>query len=196
MLFSKRFWDPIRAGDVTLTFRRWKRPQVVADREYRSPAGRLHVTAVAMVPPEAITDEEAHRSGHESAAALRAQLRGDPADPVYRVEFRYLDEPDPRELLAANENLSDDDVAEIDARLTRLDQASRDGAWTRRCLEVIDQHPGVRAPDLARLVGRDPQPFKMNVRKLKNLGLTISLEVGYRLSSRGAAYLERTTRTD
>ena len=31
-------------------------------------------------------------------------------------------------------------------------------------------------------------PFKRNVRKLKELGLTESLEVGYRLSPRGEAY--------
>ena len=33
-------------------------------------------------------------------------------------------------------------------------------------------------------------PFKLDVRKLKNLGLTYSLEVGYRLTPRGAAYLD------
>jgi len=32
-------------------------------------------------------------------------------------------------------------------------------------------------------------PFKANVRKLKALGLTESLEVGYRLSPRGEALL-------
>ena len=48
---------------------------------------------------------------------------------------------------------------------------------------------GVRAADLAESFGRETQPFKTDVRKLKNLGLTISLEVGYRLSPRGAAYL-------
>ncbi len=33
--------------------------------------------------------------------------------------------------------------------------------------------------------------FKTNVRKLKALGLTESLEVGYRLSPRGRAFLEK-----
>jgi hypothetical protein len=196
MLFSKQFWDPIRAGEVTLTFRRWKRPQVVADRVYRSPAGRLHVTAVDIVAPEAISDEEARRAGHDSAADLRALLRGDQTDPVYRVEFRYLDEPDPRDLLAADDRLCEEDIAEIDTRLARLDRAGRHGPWTRSYLELIDQHPGVRAPDLAELVGREIQPFKTDVRKLKNLGLTISLRIGYRLSPRGAAYLRKTEHTD
>jgi hypothetical protein len=34
-------------------------------------------------------------------------------------------------------------------------------------------------------------PFKVNVRKLKALGLTESLEIGYRLSARGHAWLAR-----
>ena len=33
------------------------------------------------------------------------------------------------------------------------------------------------------------EALKLDVRKLKNLGLTISLRVGYELSPRGAAYL-------
>jgi hypothetical protein len=48
----------------------------------------------------------------------------------------------------------------------------------------------VRAPDLAASFGRETQPFKRDVRKLKDLGLTESLEVGYRLSPRGRAFLE------
>jgi hypothetical protein len=62
-------------------------------------------------------------------------------------------------------------------------------------LALIGQRPQVRAPDLAASVGRETAPFKIDVRKLKNLGLTISHPVGYELSPRGLAYLARTTRT-
>jgi hypothetical protein len=48
----------------------------------------------------------------------------------------------------------------------------------------------VRAADLAASVGREKHPFKLDVRKLKELGLTESLEVGYRLSPRGRAVME------
>ena len=50
--------------------------------------------------------------------------------------------------------------------------------------------PAIRAGDLADEVGRERLPFKADVRKLKNLGLTISLGVGYELSPRGQAYLD------
>jgi hypothetical protein len=59
---------------------------------------------------------------------------------------------------------------------------------------MIAARPAVRAGDLAEAVSREREPFKLDVRKLKNLGLTISLEVGYRLSPRGEEYLRRSTR--
>jgi len=39
-------------------------------------------------------------------------------------------------------------------------------------------------------MGRDTPAFKQNVRKLKERGLTESLDIGYRLSARGAAVLD------
>jgi Mn-dependent DtxR family transcriptional regulator len=60
-------------------------------------------------------------------------------------------------------------------------------------LRLISERPAVRAPDLAASLGRETQPFKTDVRKLKEMGLTESLEVGYRLSPRGRAVLARLT---
>ena len=57
-------------------------------------------------------------------------------------------------------------------------------------LEVLGAQPGVRAGDLCELVGQEKQQFKLNVRKLKNLGLTESLGTGYRLSPRGRDLLQ------
>ena len=92
-------------------------------------------------------------------------------------------------MLADTEQLTDADVDEIDHRLARLDRASPRGPWTAATLAIIAERPAVRAGDLAESLGRDRPSFKLDVRKLKNLGLTISLEKGYRLSPRGAAYL-------
>ncbi|MGH3360901.1 MAG: hypothetical protein ACRDOM_00450, partial [Nocardioides sp.] len=64
------------------------------------------------------------------------------------------------------------------------------GAWTRDTLALIDAHPEVRAPDLAARVGRETAEFKRDVRKLKELGLTESLDIGYRLSPRGEAVVD------
>ncbi len=189
MRFTMDYWPGIADGSVTVAFRRWKRPTVVAGRPYRTGGGRVEVVDVSVVDPNDISLDDVDRTGHPSADDIRNQLRGDSDWPVYRVEFRRLTEPDPREVLANAADLTADDRADIDRRLARLDAASTHGSWTRETLELIAGHPQTRAPDLAMMVGRETQPFKLDVRKLKNLGLTFSYNPGYRLSPRGAAYL-------
>jgi hypothetical protein len=189
MLFEQRFWAGLADGTVTTTFRRWKKRQVVAGNRYRTPAGRLEVESVDIVEPSAITDDEARRSGYPSAAVLLDDLRGQDDLPLYRVRFHHVDEPDERDVLAAQDAMTEADLADLDRQLDRLDRASSHGPWTRATLRLIAEHPAVRAGDLAELAGRELQPFKLDVRKLKNLGLTLSLDIGYRLSARGEAYL-------
>ena len=196
MLFTQRFWPGIRDGSITMTFRRWKRRQVVAGHRYRTATGIVEVDAVDVVEAETIREAEALASGFPTVAALVAELRGDPGQPVYRVQFHRIDAPDPRDELAHDASLTAADVADLDRRLDRLDQAAKDGPWTAAVLDLITHHPGRRAPDLAEMLGRETQPFKIDVRKLKNLGLTLSLVVGYRVSPRGETYLRQSGRRE
>jgi len=189
VLIAARFGPGIRDGSITLTFRRWKRRQVVAGRRYRTTVGQVDVDAIDEVGLDDITEADAVRAGYPSVDALVADLRGSPSDPIYRIELRAVHEPDPRDVLAADDALDDEARAEIDRRLDRLDSASARGPWTRETLRQIGAQPGVRAPDLAAEVGLETAPFKLDVRKLKALGLTTSLLVGYELSPRGRAYL-------
>lgn len=190
MRFTKPFWDGIADGSITLAFRRWARPTVVAGRPYRTGGGRIEVLSVEPVESAAIDERAARQAGHGSLAELLDFLEsGDRADlPLYRIEFKRLDEPDPRQELANDDQLDSEAVAEISGRLDRLDRASQFGPWTRATLGLIAEHPERRAPDLAAMMGRETKPFKLDVRKLKNLGLTESRRVGYRLSPRGRAY--------
>jgi hypothetical protein len=141
------------------------------------------------VPVRSLTAADARRAGAASLAALRQGLdRLHPERPVYRIGLRYAG-ADPRQAL--RETVPD--AAEIDAIvawLDRLDRASPTGPWTRATLLLIDEMPATRAPELAQRMGRDTAPFKLNVRKLKERGLTESLDIGYRLSARGAAVLD------
>jgi hypothetical protein len=189
MLWLKRFWDPLAAGDLTVTFRRWKTPQVLVGGRYRTPGGIIEVEEVAIVEAHEVTDVDARRAGHENAAALLDDLPDRPGLPIFRIVFHLVEEPDPRAVLANSADLTDSAVEEIDKRLARLDRASGHGPWTRQYLDLIAAHPQRRAPDLAEMVGMETTPFKLDVRKLKNLGLTISHRIGYELSPRGAAYL-------
>jgi hypothetical protein len=195
VLFQARFWPLIADGSVTVTFRRWKRQQVIAGHRYRTGhriVGRMmiEVDAVREVDPAKITRADARRAGFPDVATLVGQLPGEPHLPVYRIAFHLVDEPDPRAVLAASADLTAADRDDIERRLDRLDRASKIGPWTRAVLEVIAARPATRAPDLAAGFGRETLPFKNDVRKLKNLGLTESLEVGYRLSPRGRAFLD------
>ncbi|HYT10881.1 MAG TPA: hypothetical protein VEL73_09505 [Mycobacteriales bacterium] len=189
MLLERRSRDGILDGSITMLFRRWRRPQVVAGRTYRTTAGLLIVHAVDVVDPGALGEDDVRAAGYASADEVRADLRGDPGDPVYRLRVRRATGPDQRELLAGQRELTAEDAAELRRRLDRLDRASSHGSWTAAVLDAIAANPGRRAGDLADSFGRELQPFKVDVRKLKALGLTHSLEIGYRLSPRGEAYL-------
>ena len=191
MLFRQDVLRRVAEGDVTLAFRRWRRPTVKAGGTLRTRVGVLAIDSVEPVDEDQVTDADARRAGAADREALLAGLRA--VGRLYRVEFR-LAGPDPRIALRERSDISPEERAEIDARLTRLDTASRHGPWTAAVLELIAERPGTRAPDLAASFGRETAPFKADVRKLKELGLTESLLVGYRLSPRGRAYLSTRAR--
>lgn len=193
MLIKRAVLDAIAAGDIEIVFRRWKRPTVKAGGTLRTAVGMLDIVDVSVVDEAAITDADARRAGFGSADELRSELgrRDDPDRRTYRVQVRPGGE-DPREALRAASQLSDDDIAELDRRLDGLDARSPTGAWTRTTLQLLADHPHVRAVELAEMVGRERAPFKADVAKLKRLGLTISHSPGYELSPRGRAYLDRT----
>jgi hypothetical protein len=188
VLFRRRVLDGIRAGEVTLAFRRWDRPRARRGGRQRTVVGELAIDSVEPVERADITAADAARAGHTSLDELLAELDARGAAPIWRVELRWAGE-DPRRALRERADLGDAELAELRARLDRLDRTSRHGPWTRELLELIAAHPEVRAADLAAAVGRDKLPFKRDVRKLKELGLTESLERGYRLSPRGQALL-------
>ena len=193
MLFRKRFWDGLADGSITVAFRRWKRPTVKTGGTLRSPGGFLAIDSVEIVGEDALDDAHARRAGYEDAAELRKEVGAPTADrALYRVEF-HLAGPDPRDTLRADDELSNDDVARLRQRLDRLDRAAPT-PWTDATLRAIAAQPAVVSTTLAEQLGMDRPAFKLNVRKLKALGLTESLEVGYRLSPRGAAFLEQESR--
>jgi hypothetical protein len=187
VLFEKRLQRGLTDGSISLAFRRWRRSQVVAGRQYRSPVGMVDVTDVSVVA-DGISDEDARRAGFSSAKALYTDLQqGEPDGQIFRIELHLSQAPDPRSVLAADATLSPTELADLQKRLQRLD---RDRTWTTETLEAIAAEPGRRAGDLApRLGWSELRDFKLHVRQLKALGLTISLPVGYRLSPRGEAYL-------
>jgi hypothetical protein len=190
MLFKQRFWAGLADGSVVIAFRRWRRPTVKSGGTLQSPAGLLAIDDVRTIAVEEIDEAAARRAGFDSRAALLADLSMGREGELYRIDFHYAG-ADPRAALRQQASLSSDELETLRARLARLDRASRHGPWTAATLRLIDaQPPGTRASDLAARVGRETQAFKLDVRKLKALGLTESLGTGYRLSPRGKVVLQ------
>ena len=192
MLFAGSDRDGVADGKITVAYRRWAEPRGIEGRIYRTNAGRIEIDSIRTVNPELIadTDAEVALADRRNAKDVRRRLRGDDSMPTFLIRFHLVEGPDPREELAAQASLSAEDLADVRARLAQFDQLSHHGAWTTETLQLIQSRPATRAADLAASVGRETAPFKLDVRKLKNLGLTHSLEVGYELSPRGAAYLD------
>jgi hypothetical protein len=188
MLFPKALWPGLADGSVRLAFRRWKRPTVRQGGTLRSPVGVLAIAEVRAIGEDEITDADAVLAGHADRQAALDALRPGRDRTLYRIAF-HLAGDDPRVALRQQSSLDHADLADLVAALDRLDAASRDGPWTRDVLDQIRRQPGVRAPDLAAQAGQDTLRFKRRVRRLKELGLTESLRIGYRLSPRGAALL-------
>ena len=190
LLFKKPFFAGLESGAITLTFRRWQKPHVRPGGRYRChPIGVLEVDAVAKVRVATITEADAARAGFPSRESLVSYLGElgpiDGATELYRVELHHGGDGD-RVELALEAELSADDVALIEKKLAAMD---RGAPWTKQTLAIIAKHPRVAASKLAATLGRETQPFKIDVRKLKKLGLTQSFEVGYEISPRGGAFL-------
>ena len=152
----------------------------------RSPVGEVAIESVDVIDEAAITESEAQRAGYESRDTLLKELNAREGT-LYRIAF-HLAGPDSRIALRERAELSEEDILAVAGRLKRMD---RGGPWTLRTLQLIAERPATRAADLAATVGSETLPFKARVRRLKELGLTESLEVGYRLSPRGRAVTER-----
>lgn len=194
LLFQKRFHAGIVDGAVRLTFRLWDKPHVKAGGRYRvHPIGVVEVKAVERVTVGQISEADAQAGGFASRDELIAYLapvaktKLTEATPVFRVEFVHGGDGD-RVAIALEKELSAEALAELEKRVGRLE---RDGKWVRKVMTLIEKHPRVAASQLAKKLARETEPFKIDVRKLKKLGLTQSFEVGYEVSPRGRTFLKK-----
>lgn len=196
MLFKNTFKTLIRDGSVSMTFRTWKAAKVVVGNSYRlGPDDAVVVVAVDEVTVGSITAAQAKRSGFANVDELLLLLRKSSKarltsrSKLFRVAFRHQRQADPRAV--RREDTSAGALEDVGARLERMDRLSRRGPWTKDALQLIAENPRVVASKLAPRMQRETRAFKADVRKLKQLGLTVSHEVGYSLSLRGRAMLRR-----
>jgi len=187
MLIKDDVIERIKSGEITVLFRRWSRPGAKAGGTQMTQGGVIGIDAVEVVTEDDITETDAREAGYPSKYDLISHLNYRD-DPIYRLRVYFAGE-DPRIVLRENDELSDDDLQQIIAKLKKLDANSKRGPWTQSYLQVIHDMPNTYSGLLANYLGLDIPSFKPWVRKLKALGLTESLHPGYRLSPRGERVL-------
>ena len=187
MLFTAATLRGLTEGKVNCTYRRWEVVRPKVGSRFTTPAGVVEVTSIAAANEDRLTDQDAADAGFDSVAALVRWTSAKGRGELYRVGI-VVAGPDPRLALRGSAKLGPADVSALSARLDRMDRAA-DQPWTRSTLRQIQRLPGVVSTELAAEVGQERRAYKLRVRRLKALGLTESLERGYRLSPRGQAYL-------
>ncbi len=190
MLFKKQQLENIAGGKITLAFRKCKRPTVKTGGTLRTPVGVLDILDVRCIDSGEVTVGELVKAGMKDFSELHALCSRYPSGKLYRIEFRYQGE-DPRLSLRESVYWEPGEKEALQQKLSRFDEFSRHGPWTGIVLNWILSNPGKRAAEMADDLGLEKEWLKSNVRKLKNLGLTISLGIGYELSPRGKSFLER-----
>jgi hypothetical protein len=188
MLIKDDVIERIRSGEITVLFRRWSRPGAKSGGTQMTQGGVVGIDAVDVVEPDEITDLDARSAGYTSVEDLLEHLNYRD-DPIYRIRV-YWKGADPRIALREKDELSNAELSGIIAKLEKMDRTGKRGPWTRSYLEVIESMPATYSGLLANYLGLTQAEFKPWVRKLKALGLTESLEVGYRLSPRGERVLK------
>jgi hypothetical protein len=187
MLFQRRFHGRIRSGEIRATLRIWQRPHAKVGGRYALGAGAVVVDRIREVGLDDISTALARRCGFATLTDALKTAKHGAGERVFVIDFHY-DEAGARPSPATDVG-SAEELLELVRRLEAMDRRAKLGAWTETTLRAIEQQPGVLAARLARSLGRPRDDFKRDMRKLKKLGLTFSLDVGYRLTPKGEALL-------
>ncbi len=95
MEFSRELRNDVLAGDITVSVRLWKRPQVKQGGRYRVGLGEIEVDAIELLPFAAITEEDVQLAGESDRETLRQRAaHAGPIDEdtlVYRIEFHPVE---------------------------------------------------------------------------------------------------------
>ena len=93
--FSKELHGDIAGGDITVTFRLWRRPHAKVGGRYRVGPIEIEVDRMELIPFVAITDADIRRAGEPDRETLRrrAAHAGPIADDtlLYRIAFHVVE---------------------------------------------------------------------------------------------------------
>lgn len=189
MLFKQKVLEGLKSGNISLAFRKWERASVKKGTVIKTAIGLIAVIDVEEIHQRELLLEDAVSAGYEQLEPLIKELNKNNGK-LYKISITYAGE-DPRIPLREKVDLSGKEFAILKKQVERLDQYSRNGHWTIKVLQTIKENPRLRAVDLALKTGKSKEWLKLNIRKLKNLGLTISHDTGYTLSPLGEFFLSK-----
>ena len=189
MLFKQKHLEGIKSGKISLAFRKWKKLTVSEGSLIQTSAGIIKIVSVEEIALQNISDGEAEKAGFKSASALVQLLEEQKEGAIYRIGVVF-DSENPQTESREEFQFEEGELENLKKELEILDKYSKVGKWTAKTLQVIRENPKMKAADLAVKAKKEKEWLKLNVRKLKSLGLTISHEPGYTLSPRGEAYLD------
>lgn len=95
MQFSPELRPSVLSGDITVSFRLWRRPQVKPGGRYRVADGQVEVESVELIPFAFIDEADIRRAGEADLESLRR--RAAHAGPIHddtvlhRIEFHVVE---------------------------------------------------------------------------------------------------------
>jgi hypothetical protein len=190
MLFKEIHLSGIKSGKITLAFRKWQKAFVKSGSLLHTSIGLVEILKIETLNEKDITDKDALRAGFADRRQLLKSFTHNSAGTIFKISVSYHS-ADPRIKLREQTELSEQQFTDLKGKLERLDNHSKEGYWTRKILLTIKDNPNLHAVGIAKETGFEKEWLKLNVRKLKNLGLTISHNVGYELSPLGNRFIEK-----
>lgn len=189
MLFKQKHLEGIKSGTISLAFRKWKKLTVSEGSLIKTSVGVIKIISVEDIALQNISDGDAEKAGFKNASSLVQLLEEQKEGVIYKIAVAF-DSENPQIVLQEKFQFEEGELEGLKSELEILDKYSKIGKWTTKTLQVIRENPKMKAADLAVKARKEKEWLKLNVRKLKSMGLTISHEPGYTLSPRGEAYLD------
>ncbi len=190
MLFKEIHLSGIKSGKITLAFRRWQKASVKEGSLLHTSVGLVEIRKIETVDENDITEKDALHAGFADRKQLLKSFTNNSTGTIFKISVSYHS-ADPRIKLRERTELSERQFADLKKKLERLNKYSRQGHWTEKVLLAIKDNPNLHAKGIAKLTGFEKEWLKLSIRKLKNMGLTISHTVGYELSPLGKIFVLR-----
>jgi hypothetical protein len=94
MLIKRKVLEAIKAGTITLQFRRWTRPSVKAGGTLKTKVGLLRIGRIDEMSPAVVTEADARKAGFKDVAEFRKWLNTMKQGPLFhRIEVSYIGPP-------------------------------------------------------------------------------------------------------